>query len=135
MLGHAVVELGFSLWCTAFASAAIALFASAMVRTAEQVMPVLVVTVMLQLALCGGMIPIADCPVLEQVFWAAPSRWGYAAGASVVDLTARTPVTPTAPKDPLRDHGSWSLAVSVLLGMTLAPLLGLGRRVTRIRQE
>ncbi|MET8758813.1 ATP-binding cassette domain-containing protein [Lentzea sp. NPDC004782] len=132
-LDHAVVELGLALWCTAFASAAIALFASAVVRTAEQVMPVLVVTVMLQLVLCGGMIPVADRPVLEQVSWSAPSRWGYAAGASVVDLTARTP---TATKDPLWEHspGSWSLGVSVLLGMTLVPLFGLGRRVARIRQ-
>ncbi|WP_439656123.1 ATP-binding cassette domain-containing protein [Lentzea sp. HUAS TT2] len=131
-LGHAVVELGLALWCTAFASAALALFASSVVRTAEQVMPVLVVTVMLQLVLCGGMIPVADRPVLEQLSWSAPSRWGYAAGASVVDLPARTPT-----KDSLWEHdpGSWTLAVSVLLGMTLLPLYGLGRRVRRVRQD
>ncbi|MCX2947383.1 ATP-binding cassette domain-containing protein [Lentzea sp. NEAU-D7] len=133
VLHHAVLELGLALWCTAFASAAIALFASAVVRSAEQVMPVLVVTVMLQLVLCGGMIPVADRPVLEQLSWSAPSRWGYAAGASVVGLTERAS---PSPKDSLWEHEPESLALSasVLLGMTLLPLYGLGRRVRRVRQ-
>ncbi|WP_394621369.1 ATP-binding cassette domain-containing protein [Lentzea sp. JNUCC 0626] len=133
-LDNAVVELGLALWCTAFASAGIALFASAVVRSGEQVMPVLVVTVMLQLVLCGGMIPVTERPVLEQLSWAAPSRWGYAAGASVVDLTERAP---GSTKDSLWEHEpeSWSIAVSALLGLTLLPLCGLGRRVRRLRQD
>ena len=55
-------------------------------RSTEQTTPVLVVTVMAQLVLCGGMIPVAGRPVLAQLSWLAPARWGYAAGASTVDL-------------------------------------------------
>lgn len=134
VLDDAVAELGLALWCTAFASAALALFASALVRSTEQVMPVLVVTVMLQLVLCGGMVPVTGRPVLEQLSWSAPSRWGYAAGASLVDLTGRTP---GVEKDPLWEHDPqrWSLALAALTGMSVLPLLGLGRLVRRARRD
>jgi hypothetical protein len=86
------------------------LLASALVRSTEQVMPVLVVTVMAQLVLCGGMIPVTGRVVLAQLSWLAPARWGYAAGAGTVDLNS------PASQDQLWTHapGWWFLAIAAL---------------------
>jgi energy-coupling factor transporter ATP-binding protein EcfA2 len=117
------VELGVAVWATALASCLLALLGSAVVRSAEQAMPVLVVTVMAQLVLCGGMVPVTGRTVLSQLSWLFPTRWGYAAGAATVDLTR-----PGAdlPADALWAHtpGTWLFAVAALaVSMTLLVLL------------
>ncbi|MEO6087090.1 MAG: ATP-binding cassette domain-containing protein [Umezawaea sp.] len=130
--GHPVLELGIALWLTAFASCAMALYASALVRSAEQVMPVLVVVVMAQLVLCGGMIPVTGRPVLDQLSWLTPSRWGYAAGASTVDVLA---IVPGVPDDALWRHSAswWALSAGALVLLALVFVLLLSRRLTRLR--
>jgi ABC-type multidrug transport system ATPase subunit/pSer/pThr/pTyr-binding forkhead associated (FHA) protein len=130
--GHPVLELGVALWLTAFASCAMALFASSVVRSAEQVMPVLVVVVMAQLVLCGGMIPVTGRPVLDQLSWLTPSRWGYAAGASTVDVLS---IVPGVPADDLWTHSApwWGLSAAALVGLALVFVLLLVRRLTRLR--
>ncbi|MFD9733428.1 ATP-binding cassette domain-containing protein [Umezawaea sp. NPDC059074] len=130
--GHPVLELGIALWLTAFASCSMALYASALVRSAEQVMPVLVVVVMAQLVLCGGMIPVTGRPVLDQLSWLTPSRWGYAAGASTVDVLA---IVPGVPDDDLWRHSApwWGLSAAALVALALVFVLLLVRRLTRLR--
>jgi hypothetical protein len=132
VLGDPLIELTIAVWVTGFATCAMALLLSALVRSVEQVMPVLVVVIMAQLVLCGGMVPVTGRPVLEQLSWIAPARWGFAAGASTADLTA---VVPGLPDDPLWRHsGPWwvlSLAVLVFLVATLMALLA--HRLNRLR--
>ena len=70
--------------CVAAATVGLAL--SSLARSNEQIMPLLVVSLMLQLVLCGGLVPITNRVGLDQLSWAMPSRWGYAAQASTVDL-------------------------------------------------
>jgi hypothetical protein len=53
----------------------------------------MVVTVMTQLVLAGGFIPVTDRP-LDPVSWLTPARWGLAATASTVDLTNTVAVIP-----------------------------------------
>ncbi|WP_312721604.1 ATP-binding cassette domain-containing protein [Mobilicoccus sp.] len=89
-VGDGRLELYAAVALTAFASAALGLLISSVVGTTEQVMPLLVVSIMAQLVLCGGLIPVVGRPVLEQLAWLTPSRWGYAAGASTIDLLGRT---------------------------------------------
>ncbi|MBJ8347145.1 FHA domain-containing protein [Antrihabitans sp. YC2-6] len=86
---------------------------SSVARSNEQVMPMLVVTIMVQLVMCGGLITITGRAVLEQLSWLFPSRWGFAAAASTVDL--RTNATGTEP-DTLWQHSAswWLLSVGVL---------------------
>jgi energy-coupling factor transporter ATP-binding protein EcfA2 len=127
-------ELAVAVWCTALASSQLSVLCSALARSAEQVMPLLVITVMTQLVLCGGLIPVTGRPVVSQLSWLAPSRWGYAAGAATADLRAISPVAPT---DRLWAHatGWWLLAVGVLVGMTgvFAGLVAISiRRLNRI---
>ncbi|GLZ29146.1 hypothetical protein Lesp02_13360 [Lentzea sp. NBRC 105346] len=132
LLGHQTLELVVAVWLTTFASCALSLLMSALVRSSEQVMPVLVVLVMAQLVLCGGMIPVTGRPVLEQLSWLAPARWGYAAGASTVDI--RT-VVPGVPDDSLWRHEApwWLLSATTLASLTLTFALLLVRRLGRLR--
>ena len=114
LLRSGAVELTLAAGATALASGLLSLLFSALVRSGEQVMPVLVVTVMAQLVLCGGMIPVTSRPGLSQLSWLAPARWGFAAGAATTDLRA----VPGTPADALWRHtpGAWLLAGAVLAG-------------------
>jgi hypothetical protein len=67
---------------------------------------------MAQLVLSGGLFELSGQKVLEQVSWLSPTRWGYAAGASTVDLT-KSPLL----KDTLWVHtaGAWWRSILILL--------------------
>jgi ABC-type multidrug transport system ATPase subunit/pSer/pThr/pTyr-binding forkhead associated (FHA) protein len=67
----------------------IGLALSALVTSTEQTMPALVGLVMLQLVLSGALFEIAGRVLLEQIAWLSPSRWGYAASASAIQLVDR----------------------------------------------
>jgi len=116
MLGSGEIELLVAVAATAFVSAVLGLLISSLVSTSEQVMPLLVVSVMMQLVMCGGLIPIYGRPLLAQLSWIVPSRWGYAMGASTVDVRA---LVPTAPQDVLCSHdaAAWILSVLVLAAL------------------
>jgi ABC transport system ATP-binding/permease protein len=124
-------ELIVAAWATALASAQLSLLGSALARSAEQAMPLLVVTVMAQLVLCGGLIPVTGRPAVAQLSWLAPARWGYAAGAATADL--RT-VSPIAPADRLWTHSVpwWVLALAVLAVMTTLSTVLLAVRIRRL---
>jgi hypothetical protein len=70
----------------AIASTALGLLASALVRTTEQTTPILVVSVMFQLVLSGGLFPIAGQPGLEAASYLDPARWGLVASAASTDV-------------------------------------------------
>jgi ABC-type multidrug transport system ATPase subunit/pSer/pThr/pTyr-binding forkhead associated (FHA) protein len=79
------------LWAASFlmtwTCAVLGLFLSAVVATAEQVMPLMVIVLMLQLVLGGGVLPAISAGV-AQFSWLQPGRWGMAAEAVSVDLNA-----------------------------------------------
>lgn len=94
---------------------------SSVARSNEQVLPMLVVTIMAQLVTCGGLITITGRAVLEQFAWLFPSRWGFAAAASTVDLV--TNATGTEPDTLWQHTASWwllSIAMLLLLSLVLA---------------
>ncbi|GAB96168.1 ABC-type multidrug transport system ATPase subunit/pSer/pThr/pTyr-binding forkhead associated (FHA) protein [Kineosphaera limosa] len=124
------VELYAAVALTAFASATLGLLISACVSTTEQVMPLLVVAIMAQLVLCGGLIPVVDRAVLEQLAWIAPSRWGYAAGAATVDLNPRTVLA----DDSLWTHDTqtWAMNLAILALIALVGAALTGWRVSRV---
>ena len=61
------------------------------------------------------MIWVTDRLVLDQLSWATPARWGYAAAASTID-THRLVVGPTDPKDQHFAHtkSAWSFDIAML---------------------
>jgi hypothetical protein len=100
---------------TCVAAAMVGLALSSLVKTNSQIMPLLVVTVMCQLVFSGGAITITGRPVLDQLSWLLPARWGYAATAATVDMWALTP-GPMSPKDSHWKHeqSAWLLDIGML---------------------
>ena len=91
LLGNPALELAVCCWAVAFASGLLGLAISAFVSSSEQVMPVLVVSIMGQLVLAGGVVPVAGRAVFEQLAWFMPSRWGYAMASSTLEMLAIMP--------------------------------------------
>ncbi len=119
-LGRPGFELFADVALTCVASAMLGLALSAVAKSNEQIMPLLVVAVMSQLVFSGGMIPVTGRFGLDQMAWATPARWGFAASASTVDLTKLVP-GPLTPKDSHWRHtaGAWwfDMAMLVLLSV------------------
>lgn len=121
VLGNATLELFVSMAATTITAAMVGLALSALAKSNEQIMPLLVIAIMSQLVFSGGMIPVTDRMVLDQMSWLTPARWGFAASASTVDLTTLVP-GPLTPKDRWWEH----TASSWLFDMAMLALLSVG---------
>ncbi|MBH0777541.1 FHA domain-containing protein [Nocardia bovistercoris] len=110
-------ELYLDIALTAVCCVVFGLLLSSLAKSNEQVMPMLVVMIMVQLVMAGGLIPVTGRPGLEQVSWLFPSRWGYAAGASTVDIKT---LFLRAENDSLWNHepGTWVLNIVLLVVIT-----------------
>jgi ABC transport system ATP-binding/permease protein len=108
------VEVAVAVVAVTVVSMIIGLLISAMIGNADRGMPLLVVVVMAELVLCGGMFGVKGRVPLEYLAWLSPSRWTYAMGASTVDLNdlRRTFGGDT---DPMWDYkvSSWVIAASM----------------------
>jgi ABC-type multidrug transport system ATPase subunit len=122
LLGHSTVaatgELFLTVAAACVASAVLGLAISSLVRSSEQIMPLFVIAVMAQLVLCGGMVPVTGRLGLDQLSWAMPARWGYAAAASTVDLRHLVPPT-LLPQDQFWQHTRhfWLMDMGMLAGL------------------
>jgi len=127
-LFHALplVELIIALALLAVVSMALGLFISASVNTSEKTMPILMVVVVVEVVLTGGVFAIAGKVGLEQVAWLSPSRWGYALTASTSNLNKIFPPAPGNAIDHLWDHTGhqWLMNMIALaaLGLVFAAL-------------
>ncbi|MEC4762395.1 ATP-binding cassette domain-containing protein [Mycobacterium sherrisii] len=102
--GDSTVSLFVTVAGACVASAIFGLLLSAFAQSNEQIMPLLVVSIMSQLVLAGGMIPVYQRPGLEQLAWLTPARWGYAAAASSIDFPALVKVKQIPTDDPIWQH-------------------------------
>jgi ABC transport system ATP-binding/permease protein len=93
LFGNSWIELVLAMAVLAIASMTIGLMISAVVRTSETTLVLLFISVMLQIVLTGGVIPIAGKVGVEQLAWISPSRWGFGAVASTANLNVLQPGT------------------------------------------
>jgi ABC transport system ATP-binding/permease protein len=121
LLGDVRFELFVTVAATCVASALLGMALSALAQSQDQIMPMLVVSIMSQLVFSGGMIWVTDRMFLDQLSWATPARWGFAASASTID-THRLIPGPTDPKDQHWDHkaSAWLLDMAMLAVLCLA---------------
>ena len=100
---------------TAIVSAMVALALSSLATYSEQILLIAVLIVLISLLFSGAMFPIAGRLGLEQIAWLVPSRWGFAASASTVDVHA---VNLLAAFDDSWTHssGRWLLDMGILVG-------------------
>jgi ABC-type multidrug transport system ATPase subunit len=131
LLVSGTFEVMIAVSATAVVCTTLGLLVSSLMTTVEQTTPPLVVAVMAQLVLCGGVIPVTGRVLLEQLSWIAPARWGYAAAAGTVDLTN---VAAGAPDDVLWSHHPLPWLLSMLVLLILATIFaGLTLRMLRRR--
>ena len=114
-LGNRSLELFVDIAAACVAAAMVGLALSALAKSNEQIMPLLVVAIMSQLVFSGGMIPVTGRIVLDQMSWVTPARWGFAASASTVDLIRLVP-GPLTPQDSHWKHtsGAWLFDMAML---------------------
>ena len=120
LLGNATFELYVAVAATCVAAAMLGLLLSSLARSSEQIMPLLVVSLMMQMVLCGGMVPVTNRIFLDQLSWVVPSRWGFAASASTVDLWTVAP-GPLSPRDSHFKHtpGTWLFDMAMLVALSV----------------
>ncbi|MEU1984326.1 FHA domain-containing protein [Nocardia sp. NPDC019395] len=111
-------ELYIDIAATAVSCVVLGLLLSSLARSSEQVMPLLAVAIMGLLVMAGGMIPVTDRMGLEQATWIFPSRWGYAAAASTVDVRE---LFLQAQQDGFWEHtrGAWFLDIGMVVVLTV----------------
>jgi ABC transport system ATP-binding/permease protein len=119
--GFPLAELIIALALLAVVSMALGLFISASVNTSEKTMPILMVVVVVEVVLTGGVFAIAGKVGLEQVAWLSPSRWGYALTASTSNLNKIFPPAPGSVIDHLWDHTGhqWLMNMAALAALGL----------------
>jgi ABC-type multidrug transport system ATPase subunit len=121
VLPNSMVELVLAMAVLAIASMTIGLMISAVVRTSETTLVLLFISVMLQIVLTGGVIPIAGKVGVEQLAWISPSRWGFGAVASTANLNM---LQPGQTPDPVWTHGAstWlrDMGLQILLAVVFA---------------
>jgi len=121
VLGSPSLELFADIAMTCVASAMLGLALSAVAKSNEQIMPLLVVAVMSQLVFSGGMIPVTARIGLDQMSWLTPARWGFAASASTVDLLSVESRVPSVPQDAHWHHtpGAWWFDMGMLVAISM----------------
>ena len=116
------LELMLALGLTSMSAMIIGLFISSMVRSGEQVMPLLVIVLMAQLVLNGGLLPIQGRPVITEISYLVVAKWGFSMAASGLDLEG---ISPNLESDPLWEHALsvWTLSAAALVTMGIVATL------------
>jgi hypothetical protein len=116
-LGSGRLEIVAAVVAVTCASMVLGLVISTAIGNADRGMPLLVLTVMVQLVLAGGLFPLVGRAGLDQLSWVLPSRWGFAMGAATMDLGR----VPPPVDDPLWRHSAsaWTADLLVLGALTL----------------
>ncbi|NUP46960.1 MAG: ATP-binding cassette domain-containing protein [Catenulispora sp.] len=110
------------------------LVVSAVVRTSEKTMPLLVLITVVEVVFCGSLFPLFHSPVLEQLAWLSPSRWAVAAQAATIDLPhIMGPPQGRTTTDPLWQHAisQWGTDVGALALLGTACLVAVLRLLRR----
>jgi hypothetical protein len=109
------LELFVTLALTGIVSTSLGLFMSAVAKSHEQLLPMLVVSIMAQIVFTGGLIPVTGRAGLDQLSWLWPARWGFAVTASTVNLGEIAPLAPAGERLWTHELGWWSFDVAVLV--------------------
>jgi ABC transport system ATP-binding/permease protein len=127
------VEVAVAVVAVTVVSMMIGLLISAMIGNADRGMPLLVLVVMAELVLCGGMFGVKGRVPLEQLAWLSPSRWAYAMAASTVDLNDLRR-TAGGDEDPMWDYkaSSWLIAAGACAVQALVLVILLAIRLRRL---
>ncbi|MFR9726934.1 FHA domain-containing protein [Streptomyces sp. MS19] len=119
--GSPALEMTLVLMALGCTSMMIGLVISALVRTSEMTMPLLVMISVVQLVFTGALFKVHGTLGVEQIAWLMPSRWALAGVGSTAYLNDLSASPESPDPDPLWDHeaGIWLLDV-LMLGVLAA---------------
>ncbi|MQS14641.1 FHA domain-containing protein [Streptomyces kaniharaensis] len=132
-----VIEMAIGMILLSFAAMMFGLMISALVKTAEKTMPLLVMFAIVQVVFTGCLFQIFSKPGLEQLAWLMPARWGTGIVATTLDLSHllgpwnKDFQNPNY--DPLWKHSvaQWSIDAGVLIVISVV----IGILVTRLQRR
>ncbi|KKZ73439.1 FHA domain-containing protein [Streptomyces showdoensis] len=134
------IELCIQVIALGLTSMMVGLVISALVKTAEKTMPLLVMFAIIQVVFTGILFQVYGSPGLEQFAWLMPSRWGIAGAGTTLDLAHLMP--PWDHKNPdntdaLWEHsvGQWSLDLGIQLLMATVCCVLVARLLRRHEPE
>jgi ABC transport system ATP-binding/permease protein len=127
------VEVAVAVVAVTVVSMLIGLLISAIIGNADRGMPLLVLVVMAELVLCGGMFGVRGRIPLEQLAGLSPSRWAYAMAASTIDLNDLRR-TAAGDEDPMWDYAasSWWIAVGACAVQAIVLVILLAVRLRQL---
>ncbi|WP_044507442.1 ATP-binding cassette domain-containing protein, partial [Mycobacterium simiae] len=127
------VEVAVAVVAVTVVSMMIGLLISAVIGNADRGMPMLVLVVMAELVLCGGMFGVKGRIPLEQLAWLSPSRWAYAMAASTIDLNDLRR-TAGGDEDPMWDYApsSWWMAAGACAAQAMVLVILLAVRLKQL---
>ncbi|MEW2498621.1 FHA domain-containing protein [Streptomyces nodosus] len=121
VLGHGtLIELCLPIMALGFTSMMFGLVISALVKTSEKTMPLLVMFAIIQVVFTGCLFTLHGTLGVNEFSYLMPSRWAVAAAGTTLDFNKIAPNTddPTS-TDPLWDHtaGAWTLDMVALIAL------------------
>ncbi|MGW2634202.1 FHA domain-containing protein [Streptomyces chattanoogensis] len=123
------IELAVAIIALGFTSMMFGLIISALVKTAEKTMPLLVMFAIVQVVFTGVLFQLFDTPGVAQVAWLMPSRWAVAAMGATADMNTLLPWELGNP-DPLWKHQTGVYVMDVIILVALG--VGLAFVVARL---
>ncbi|MFI9330046.1 FHA domain-containing protein [Kitasatospora sp. NPDC052868] len=132
-----VIEMTIGMILLSFAAMMFGLMISALVKTAEKTMPLLVMFAIVQVVFTGCLFQIFGKPGLEQAAWLMPARWGTGIVATTLDLSHLmgpwNKDFQNPDYDPLWDSSvaQWAIDAGVLIVMSVV----IGVIVTRLQRR
>ncbi|MFD7611787.1 FHA domain-containing protein [Streptomyces sp. NPDC059828] len=121
VLGSAtLLELSLPIMALGFTSMMFGLIISALVKTAEKTMPLLVMFAIIQVVFTGCLFILNGTVGVNEFSYLMPSRWAVAAAGATLDFNRISPnQDDPGNTDPLWDHevGAWGLDMAALLAL------------------
>ncbi|TBO58560.1 FHA domain-containing protein [Streptomyces kasugaensis] len=145
LLAHLpAVEMALAVIALGLTSMMFGLVISALVRTAEKTMPLLVMFAIVQVVFTGVLFQLFDTVGVSQFSWLMPSRWAVAAMGATADMNTLLPWDPGNPAqgipanpDPLWKHqtGVYVMDMIILTCLGLALAFAVARLLRRHEPE
>ncbi|MEF9902927.1 ABC transporter ATP-binding protein/permease [Streptomyces sp. P9-A2] len=117
--GFTLLELSIPIMALGFTSMMFGLIISALVKTAEKTMPLLVMFAIIQVVFTGCLFALHGTVGVNQFSFLMPSRWAVAASGATLDFNLISPPETPGDTDPLWEHtaGTWLMDMGALIAL------------------
>ncbi|MFJ9737821.1 FHA domain-containing protein [Streptomyces sp. NPDC101166] len=114
-----LLELSLPIMALGFTSMMFGLIISALVKTAEKTMPLLVMFAIIQVVFTGCLFALHGSIGANEFSYLMPSRWAVGAAGATLDFNRISPPETPGDNDPLWEHtvGAWSLDMAALIAL------------------